>query len=619
LRYFFILFLWIGHSAFAQSTDTIQVYRGSFTRFDTSGIEYTNMLDSSLTDFHLGSLYYTQQAKYFNRGLTSSNAYAIDEPNNLQSWENAFPYVLRVSGQEFYQVTQAITRLYYSNASLKEQWFGLLHTQNISPNANVSLEFNRNDSKGFYVDQKLNYTGCRLGFSVFSKNKKWGLFGSSSWNRIRQKENGGMLSDSLFLDETITNPLFENVLLTDAQSFTKLQSYGIRLYRDLGSTDTLKTTKDTLLSFHSKWRIMYVLEYDQWKLGYKDNQFVGANWIYNGLDTNAYFDGLSFRDSVFTAKVSQEITLGKLMTKHWSFSAGVEHQYLYKKQFSNQNFASDAQTLGIVQYANWNPDSSWTIQEQFRLGSIFTLNNYVYSEVALNVNKEFKKWQFGIDISVRNTPQSALNFNLIHPTIYMDTLTSIQQTNIKVLHKNSGLSLGFRYQSHQNFIFSVVDSSLAQSVEMYPNFNLVQWNIGYHKESSWAGLNANFLLNQASQASILPNMFARVNPYLKFKIRKVLKANIGLDVWYWDLQNLAVFNPVYQQFALSALPENRFVQFTSPLSNVYVSASLKRAKFFVAYQFINKDLLNQEGYYQVYRNPQPLSYLKLGLTWDMMN
>lgn len=113
----------------------------------------------------------------------------------------------------------------------------------------------------------------------------------------------------------------------------------------------------------------------------------------------------------------------------------------------------------------------------------------------------------------------------------------------------------------------------------------------------------------------LPLFTGYSNLFLKFRIAKVLKVELGADVRYFTRYYAPDYNPAIGMFATQS--ENARVKLGNyPWVNVYANFHLKRARFFVMYSHVNATAGNA---FLVPHYPTNRRVLRFGISWSFIN
>ncbi len=122
----------------------------------------------------------------------------------LYTFQNKKP-----DGIHFYDAKVPFTRFNYVQGGNGFIVLDALHTQNLSKNWNISLDYSSVNNGELYEGSLQNHLhrATRAGSFYKSKNGKYKQFVVLNWNRARRNENGGIINDSIFFDDARTDTL----------------------------------------------------------------------------------------------------------------------------------------------------------------------------------------------------------------------------------------------------------------------------------------------------------------------------------------------------------------------------------------------------------------------------
>lgn len=114
----------------------------------------------------------------------------------------------------------------------------------------------------------------------------------------------------------------------------------------------------------------------------------------------------------------------------------------------------------------------------------------------------------------------------------------------------------------------------------------------------------------------VPTFNAYSNLYLRFKIAKVLKVDLGADVRYFSKYYAPDYSPALGQFTVQDNGENNVKTGNYPIINVYANMHIKQTRFFIMMSHINAG--NGE-YFLTPHYPLNSRVLRFGLSWNFFN
>ena len=247
----------------------------------------SNRLDSSINDFNK---FFTMPAQYVTLGNNGSAAFPVlFTPILKAGWDAGFHaydiYRFTLANTKFYKTTRPFSQITYLLASGKEQFIGILHTQNIKPNWNVGFEYRLISAPGFFQTQNTGHNNYRLFSNYQGKKKRYAAWFILNGNKIAASENGGIQNDSLLDDPTRKNRVAVPVTLggdvsTSANIFsTKIITgntyrdftFFLRQGYDIGKRDSVQindSTKEYL--FYPKLRFQHTISYNTYSYAFRD-------------------------------------------------------------------------------------------------------------------------------------------------------------------------------------------------------------------------------------------------------------------------------------------------------------------------------------------------------------
>lgn len=114
----------------------------------------------------------------------------------------------------------------------------------------------------------------------------------------------------------------------------------------------------------------------------------------------------------------------------------------------------------------------------------------------------------------------------------------------------------------------------------------------------------------------VPTFNAYSNLYLRFKIAKVLKVDLGADVRYFSKYYAPDYSPALGQFTVQDNGENNVKTGNYPIINVYANMHIKQTRFFIMMSHVNAG--NGE-YFLTLHYPLNSRVLRFGLSWNFFN
>ena len=115
----------------------------------------------------------------------------------------------------------------------------------------------------------------------------------------------------------------------------------------------------------------------------------------------------------------------------------------------------------------------------------------------------------------------------------------------------------------------------------------------------------------------MPDLNIYTNLFLRFKIARVLKCDLGADARYFTKYQAPDYNPAIGQFVVQ---ENEVpVEVGNyPVVNVYANFHLQHTRFFVMMSHVNAGS-GKRNYFFTPHYPLNERILRFGLSWNFFN
>ena len=115
----------------------------------------------------------------------------------------------------------------------------------------------------------------------------------------------------------------------------------------------------------------------------------------------------------------------------------------------------------------------------------------------------------------------------------------------------------------------------------------------------------------------LPALNIYTNLYLRFKLARVLKCDLGADARFFTKYYAPDYSPALGQFAVQE-GESRIQVGNYPVVNVYANFHLKRTRFFVMMSHVNAGNGNRM-YFFTPHYPLNQRIFRFGVSWNFFN
>jgi putative beta-barrel porin len=277
------------------------------------------------------------------------------------------------------------TNLEYHLASKKEQHIFVTHNQKFRPWLVAGLKFGAQISPGEFTGQEKNILNFNIYSLISTKSEVYNIYLSYTSNRVLNDENGGIISDSAFIDASKLETKTVPVNLDNAFAKNKTREYFAR--------QELMPFKNSSNSVMPKIGLRHRFRW------FRQSVLFSSESPNPGYFTDFYFDSVSTFDSSFVNSISNS---GELF---------------YRSTVSNiESLASLGIDYQVVDYytggTELNLNTSSVIASLYRKSDVVSagidvkigLHGYGSGSTLLRLNasaKSVKGYKFYADVSYR--------------------------------------------------------------------------------------------------------------------------------------------------------------------------------------------------------------------------
>ena len=300
--------------------DTTTLLASYYEPLEKPYIIYQTLSNSGLAHKRIEFLHPTSIG--FNSDVSSFNEYIKDYSNTI------FPILY-----------QPFSEIKYMMGGKKEQHLEVLFSREFLPNFFITLNYDIDFSPGIYKQSKMQNSFFNGNLRYYTKNERYGISGSYFHNKLDFQENGGIIHDSVFINDIETDRSVIDVNLTEASNIIKVSGFSIDQYFNLQSpninrnTDTIKKSKITL------GKINHHFDYQRNKYVYSDANPTSP--FYQTYDP--VIDSTKTFDSIYFHNIRNVIYWNTLGYKKYNndipfyLTFGIEHNFTYHAGYYNYN------------------------------------------------------------------------------------------------------------------------------------------------------------------------------------------------------------------------------------------------------------------------------------------
>lgn len=530
----------------------------------------------------------------------------------------------------FYHVRSPLTDARYLSGYDRGQVFRIMHTQNINERWNVTLQYKRLNSLGFYEHQQAKQSN--LLFSSAYRSKK-GIYQAKAYvvnEKLDLQENGGILNDSLFTDNLqTTRVLFNTNLATDRRVQHNLDvwlDHKLDFYRvfkrpreqviDTLTTDSLSldSVPEVAESMPEEARPKILLGH-QFRYQRVAQTYFGSisnfytNFFYD--QSNAWQDSSSFR--TLTNKLYLETEVGD--SSKFQVRAAAVHQYF--NYLNHQRFEINDQQLGLEgkikgnykDYFETRAEASYVLSGPF--ANNFDLNAYAEGKLY----RSFRGFaQYRIQNKAPDLyTQVYFGNNFRWNQDFSPILSNELRFGIRWQKENF---LRFRTYTANNFVYfdAQVNPQAANDVVAYQSVDLVQ-NFDFW---SWLHLDNSVSYQIALSGSEflpLPELVNRHSLYFEFQLfGGALKVLTGVEGSYFSQFNTPSYMPSVGRFYLA----NEYPIGDYWMVDAFAQFKISKAIFFMKMENLTQGLVPY-NYWAAPHFPLNDRVFRFGINWRFFN
>lgn len=522
-----------------------------------------------------------------------------------QRWDIHFlqggyrPYVLGEQNLNYYKVNRPITLLNYNNGAESEQYFEAFHSQNLGEGLNISFQYDRIASEGFFSRQLTNHTRFRTTYNLQSRNRRFLSQGYYAISNFEAQENGGIFIDSV--NQESENTALLGINLFNAQSRSRGREFGLQnLYKVFEfSRDSSERKVDYLGVYHqAKWN-------RSWR-----------NFEHRIDDQNRFFDNF-FLDSTQTSDSSMVNLFRNEVGLQWNeevFMGLRQSNYRYfQNALTDTSFNSQHLVVG------WSDSllaHQWTAL--FEKG----LAGFEASELLLkaSVSGRIKRIHYTLFTEIRTdesdyfTRRQRTNQRLEDNRF---TNTTFQSLGARFSEAKSAISLSLSLQNFGNYIYFDQNARLQQSEE---DIQVVAINLEKRfrilKHFQLYNL-LNLQLISEQELIPLPAFSSYHSLFYTNKFFKgALEMQLGADLWLISDYEGYAYSAENGQFFLN--PSARSLGMIQQVDLFVNFGITENGRFFVKMENVLQDSYDPNSE-RIFQSPIPGRALKFGLSWRMIN
>lgn len=532
-------------------------------------------------------------------------------------------YLMRSDSVRYYIARSPYTELYYVSGKAFEQVFKVTHTQNIKPNWNVGVNYNRIGGDGLYKNQQPDHLNAAVFTWYRSPKQRYQLLAHALFNYLKAGENGSTVRQDVFEGDQLFSKDAEPVRLSAVAADRPRQTWRentlfLKQTYDFGRRDsvgpaaliptqriayTISYTKNLFRFFRNEPDTYLVFPHAQPETITQTNDTTEIRHLRNVFVYSFYLRGRSV--SFLRNELKLDLGARSDLYNYLQMGAGRKQQ-------------NSTLTAGLGYRFNERVKLNVNL-EQIAQGS--QSGDYLYeAQTQILLSNAIGKITIGAYLQ-RKSPEEL--FNRVNYQFHQwnkdFSSTTIQQLAFRYAIPNKRFFVQAEYYRMKDYLYfqeTALDKQI-EPAQYGAQIDLLKFSLSNHSRLGKFHLENYVVFQKSTDLEVLrtPEWYTWNSLYYDFKLFKVLHTNFGVDVRY----NTTFFNPAYAinvgQFYNQ---QNPLKLKSEPVFDLFVRATLKRANLFLKYEYLNQGWTSK-GFYTVDRYPMPDRVLKFGVSWKFFN
>ena len=554
---------------------------------------------------------------YFMKGGLSSAYSALEYSGKgnlgFSSGLNSFDYFNFFNDStKYFDTRTPYTDLKLIISSKKEQFFRLLHTQNITRRWNATLEVLRTNGDGFYLKQNFVSSNVRVSTNFRSKSERYGFTAGIITRVFKKDENGGMVSDSLLEANIFSNKKLFPVNLEQARTRRGYRELFTSQYFYFGKNDKSNTDTTNRKKINPESAIVYSMDIDESWYVYSDKLPL------SGYYDNIYLDSNSTLDSTHVWKLKNRVSWMSLNNPSLKIKAeaGVGHDLVNIYQQNGDSVLTDLLCFAKVSSKR---DSSrkfeWSVEGQY-----FFNGNHAGDEAAgFKVSYLLPGVEGKVFLSARNSVFSVPYFYSRYTSNHFwwyNNFNKISASQGLAGFESAKWKLSTRVRLDNVFDYVYLDQGFLPKQVNY-SINIMRLDLA--KDLSWKKFHLDnvIVFQKADHAEILrlPELVLRHSLYFSGQwFRKAMEVNYGLDVLYFS----SFFGDAYMPASGTYYLQDGKKIGNYPFVDLFFNCKIKRARVFLKTEHVVAGFIGNQ-FYTAPHYPGNDRQFRVGISWKFFD
>lgn len=587
--------------------------------------------DSSIHTFHRREFLQPWYGDLGNMGGAARNLYFTPEyrVGPTLGYHVYDIYRNDIDSVPYYNTTRPYSAFTFRLGSKLEQVSRLLHSQNINPFWNVTAQYQKINSQGFYKIQRSNNDNAFVSTNYKSKKQHYELYGAFTYNKAQQDENGGvtdvsLLDSAAFSDRKVVPVLFDSDYSQKRSAVTNMSrdvSVLLNHSYTVGKEDTVYNEDSTDLRYRliPRFRVTHRMEFRSEKHLYKDLR--PDSLRYTGFFESQFFQGDSVYSEQRWSKIDNRFLLNGFFGKpgkQLAFSAGIGNRYdafqaRYKITPANTDIVSNY-IIGevkkeVLEEGQWGYNAS----AQFYFTGA-SAGDFLLHASATKDLKSFGSINAGVQQQLQSNPY---NYTIYANEFFQrrDSFSKESITQVYINLYSDKLNLWFGVKNYVAANYMYIHAS--QTPKQYATpFNITQaWLRKLFNIGNFVLDNEVVFQNRTGDAPVnVPMLMGRHQlAWESYMFKKRLKVAVGLEGRYHSPYSSAGYSPFLNRYYY----QDVVVLSNTPQGTVFFNFKIKQFRASLSLDQVQQ--LFSTNYIAAPNYPAQDFMLRFGFTWQLIN
>ncbi len=523
-------------------------------------------------------------------------------------------YLKRPQEVIFFNTRRPYTKLMHTSSTKvkDEQTIGVIHSRNINPQLNFTLNYNLISSKGQYPNQKSKINTIVLNSNY--QSEKYSLYTAMNLNRFTVENNGGVIDTGLVDTESPETNLSEASTKLYNSHFFALQEYRIGRKKTFLQDDSMITVLEPRIKF------THFINFVRRNRVYRDKQS-----FENGFYSNFYIKKDRTADSVSLNSIQNVLAVHGtplwIKENGFGFDAFISGQYNSYYNFEKYIFLQNKHRFFDTKVGG-QIFSDPAKKLMFGLSGEYYLSGYRLGDHKFETNIKYKTSE-----KIKSILSLNMSYSNGKPDYFLNTFYSNHfkwkndfDSEINFRSQLKYQIPGIHFQA-KAFITSIKNYTFFTSVALPIQFNdwLKVYSLQLQKDFyigrvtfvnrvQWQKTSNENIIN-------LPQISLYNATSVRLNVKHALVMYAGLDIEYFTKYKPYSFMPGNGMFYF----ENSFETGNYPIISAFINGKIKEnVTFFVKYTHLNSGMI-AERYYAIKSYPIKDGLFKFGVQWIFTN